>query len=197
MKLLASKFERNDSNICSLVLARHFFERVGVLWENNPIIALRDTEEVPSMGDIRTTTMSIISTRSAGNLGISSTISTTQTTKNELFRAKSLFDGMTKDTLIWPSSLQKVLMEPVHRGNEKKMLALGVSMNRKLMVGGGGIKPADIKAWSAVCVLRLTVALERIISSDSIRPYSRPTVIRDGDNTSFWFYIGIRRRFSR
>ena len=97
-------------------MARHFFERVGVLWENNPIIALRGTEEVPSMNDIRTTTVNIISTRSGGNIGISSTISTTQTTKNELFRAKSLFDGMAEESSILLSSIQKVLMEPVHQG---------------------------------------------------------------------------------
>jgi hypothetical protein len=188
-QVLTSMFQGQDNTACSLVLTRLFFERVGLLWENNPIIALSGAEFIPSMDDIRTTTMNILSIRS-GNLGISSTISTTQTTKNEISRAKSLFNGMKKTgTVSWPTSLQEALIGPVHRGNEKKTLTLCISMNRKLV--GQSIKPADIKAWSGVGALRLTVALERIVSSHSIRPYSRPAVMRDGDNTCFWFFLGL------
>jgi len=194
------------------ILARHFFERIFVLWNDHRVMALQGTEESAS-SRFRTGTMNVMAPRS-GNLGQSSTVATTLTTQKELLRAKLLLKNMEQDELEWGA-----VMEPMKlSGRESStVLTLCLTMDKSAFLvqqsdrtcegadsAGWTVKPADVKAFATRATLRLLVELEQqpredpskhttatSISPESLRPWSRPIIKSSGGRTHFWFLIGV------
>jgi hypothetical protein len=152
-------------------LAIYFFRNVFTLWSNTNMVALRGSSP-PQIQEERNSIV-VIPPKSGGNFGRSSTKSTTQQTWQELRRAAQLLLDSTGD-----SNLETCLMPYVEESLE--VLALEVEI-------ASSIKPAEVKARGATLALSATVALERVLSADQIRPTSG--VVRKGG--SFWFVMGI------
>eukprot|EP00957_Ditylum_brightwellii_P064352 4883678-Ditylum_brightwellii.AAC.1 len=58
---------------------------------------------------------------------------------------------------------------------------------------GGGPnkpKPAEVKAWSTMRFLKLTVDLERVMAPDHVRPYSNVAKTKGGHSFQFFIAIG-------
>jgi hypothetical protein len=152
-------------------LAIYFFRNVFTLWSNTNMVALRGSSP-PQIQEERNSIV-VIPPKSGGNFGRSSTKSTTQQTWQELRRAAQLLRDSKGD-----SNLETCLMPYVEESLE--VLALEVEI-------ASSIKPAEVKARGATLALSATVALERVLSADQIRPTSG--VVRKGG--SFWFVMGI------
>ena len=160
----------------------YFFQNIYSNWENENVVTLTGydineltvIEQARELVSIRSS-MAVIAPISGGNFGRSSTRSTTLTTKAELLRVKQLLDGKTDfdDSLLEKYQMYSGLL-----------LILEV----EILSGSHVPRPSEVKALGATLILRLIVALEKVIDPNIIRPTTH--VVRK--RASFVFLIGVQ-----
>lgn len=166
---------RDDNMRAASQVAVYFFQNAFSFWSNTTIVALVGSTDF--LTEEERNNMVVVTPKSEGHFGRSSTTSTTLQTWQELRRtAKFLPRGESSSIL---NHLETCLLPYVEDSSE--VLAL------KVEITSATVKPAEVKARGATLALSLMVALERVLSADQIRPTSG-AVRKHG---SFWFCMGI------
>lgn len=170
----------NDAASASQI-ASFFFCHILEYWSNVRVVTLEGTNTA-ALGDDQRNNMVVMAPKSGGNFGRSSTRSTTQHTWNEMRRAAQLLHRAT--TNVSPHSTLETCMLPhiVGSGACGKILAL------KVPIKSASLKPADVKARASILGLSTTVALERILPADFIRPHSNI----GRKNGAFWLLLEVQ-----
>ncbi|CAJ1953608.1 unnamed protein product [Cylindrotheca closterium] len=172
----------NDAASASQI-ATFFLCHVLEYWSNARVVTLQGTNSTELKDDQRNNIV-VLAPKSGGNFGRSSTRSTTQQTWNELRRAAQLFDGEANTSNLYSHLETCMLSHIVGGGVSDKILALQVPIPIK----SASLKPAEVKARATVMGLSTTVALERILPADIIRPHSQ--VVRK--NGAFWLLLEVQ-----